>query len=298
MAARRLGVGCAAVLAALLAGLLVIGGSMENHFLYFPTRALTSTPRDLGLAAEDLDLHAADGPRLRGWRLHAAGIGNREPGIEARGGNRSPASDSRRPARRVALLYFHGNAGNAGDRLDRARILVERLGLDVFLVDYRGYGLSEGEPSEAGLYRDARAVYAAALDRGFAPDRIVLFGESLGSAVAVDLAAGSACAGAVLETPFLSIAEMARVHYPFVPGFLIRSRYDNAAKIARVSAPKLFLVAERDEVAPPDQGRRLFDLAAAPKTLYVIPGAAHNDTYVVGGEAYWRKWEEFLASLP
>jgi fermentation-respiration switch protein FrsA (DUF1100 family) len=264
--------GCGALGAGLLAGLLVIGWSLERHFLYFPTRALSSTPAEHGLAAEDLDLRADDGVRLRGWRLRGAG--------------------------RRALLYFHGNAGNAGDRLDRARFLVERLGLDVFLVDYRGYGLSEGEPSEGGIYRDARAVLRAAADRGFAPDRVVLFGESLGSAVAIDVAAESAPAGVVLETPFLSIAEMARVHYPFVPGFLIRSRYDNAAKISRVAAPKLFLVAERDEVAPPDQGRRLFELAPPPKTLYVIPGARHNDTYLVGGESYWRKWEEFLSILP
>lgn len=271
MAARRPGPGCAAALAALAGGLLVIGWSMESHFLYFPTRALASTPRELGLAAEDLDLRAGDGVRLRGWRLRGSG--------------------------RLALLYFHGNAGNAGDRLGRARILVQRFGLDVFLVDYRGYGLSEGEPSEAGLYRDARAVHAAAAQRGFGPERIVLFGESLGSAVAIDLATESACAGVVLETPFLSIAEMARVHYPFVPRFLIRSRYDNAAKIAHVEARKLFLVAERDEVAPPEQGRRLFELASPPKRLYVIPGAAHNDAYVVGGEAYWTAWEEFLGQV-
>jgi len=265
---RRIAFGRRALGAALVAGLLVIGWSLERHFLYFPARALSSTPAEHGLAAEDLDLRAEDGVRLRGWRLRGGG--------------------------RRALLYFHGNAGNVGDRLDRARILVERLGLDVFLVDYRGYGLSEGEPSEDGLYRDARAVYAAARDRGFGADRMVLFGESLGSAVAIELAAETACAGVVLETPFLSISEMARVHYPFVPGFLIRSRYDNAAKISRVDAPKLFLVAERDEVAPPEQGRRLFELAPPPKTLYVIPRAAHNDTYVVGGEDYWRKWEEFL----
>jgi uncharacterized protein len=264
--------GCWALGAALLAGLILIGWSLERHFLYFPTRALSSTPEAHGLAAEDLDLRAGDGVRLRGWRLRGEG--------------------------KRALLYFHGNAGNVGDRLDRTRILVERLGLDVFLVDYRGYGLSDGEPSESGLYSDARAVYDAARQRGFDSARVVVFGESLGSAVAIDLAAESPCAGVVLETPFLSIAEMARVHYPFVPGFLIRSRYDNAAKIARVAVPKLFLVAERDEVAPPEQGRRLYELAPAPKTLYVIPGARHNDTYLVGGEGYWSRWEEFVDSLP
>jgi fermentation-respiration switch protein FrsA (DUF1100 family) len=100
-----------------------------------------------------------------------------------------------------------------------------------------------------------------------------------------------------LETPFLSIPAMAREHYPFVPAFLIRSRYDNERKVASIAVPKLFLVAERDEIAPPSHGRRLFEIASDPKTLYVIPGAGHNDTYVTGGEAYWRAWKQFLLGL-
>ena len=265
----KLSIGAWLVAALAIGGLVVIGWSLENHLLYFPTRALASTPASHGLPFEDLSLATADGVRLRGWRIR--GSGHR------------------------ALLFFHGNAGNVGDRLDRARILVQRLGLDVFLVDYRGYGASEGSPSEDGLYRDARAIHRAARERGFAPERIVVFGESLGSAVAVDLAGSEACAGLILETPFLSIAAMAREHYPFVPGFLVRSRFDNAAKIGSIRAPKLFLVAERDAVAPADQGRGLYELAAPPKTLFVIPGAGHNDTYATGGEAYWREWETFLS---
>jgi uncharacterized protein len=166
----------------------------------------------------------------------------------------------------------------------------------VFLVDYRGYGRSEGSPTEDGLYRDARAVYGKALERFHAP-QIVLFGESLGSAVAIQLATEQPAAGVVLETPFLSIAAMARKHYPFVPAFLIRSRYENDRKIGSVAAPKLFLIAERDEVAPPEQGRRLYDLASEPRTLFVIPGSGHNDTYVTGGEAYWKAWAKFLGDL-
>ncbi len=243
---------------------------MEGRFLYFPTRTLAAKPESFGLRADELSLLAEDGVRLHGWWIK--GVGGR------------------------ALLFFHGNAGNAADRLDRARILNERLGLDVFLVDYRGYGKSEGDPSEEGLYRDARAVYDHALSR-FHANQVVLFGESLGSAVAIQLATEQTSAGVVLETPFLSIPAMARRHYPFVPGFLIRSRYDNEEKIASVSAPKLFLVAEKDEIAPPEHGRRLFELAREPKTLFVIPGSGHNDTYVTGGEAYWREWVKFLGSL-
>ncbi len=253
------------------AGLLAVGSGMEDRFLYFPTRDLASTPAAHGLTAENLKVEAEDGVELSGWWIR--GRGER------------------------ALLFFHGNAGNIADRLDRAKILCERLGLDVFLVDYRGYGNSRGSPSEDGLYRDARAIHAAALARGFRPESIVLFGESLGSAVAIQLALDRPSAAIVLEAPFLSLAAMAREHYPFVPTFLLRSRYDNAAKVPGVSPHKLFLVAARDEIVPPEQGLKLFELAKEPKTLYVIPGAGHNDTYLTGGEAYWKAWEKFLEGL-
>jgi hypothetical protein len=254
------------------AALLAIGMKLENSLLFFPSRTLDSSPEDYGLAAEVVEPETEDGVRLFGWWIRGEG--------------------------RRAVLFFHGNAGNAADRLERAKILHDRFGLDVFLVDYRGYGRSEGSPSEAGLRRDARAIYEAARSRGFPPERIMAFGESLGSAVAAGLAAERSCGAVVLETPFLSIRAMARRHYPFVPGFLVRTRFDNAEAIAAVAAPKLFLVAGRDEVVPPEQGLRLHALAPEPKTLFVIPGAGHNDTYLVGGEAYWKVLGDFLAGLP
>ena len=261
----------AAWILAVAGGLLAILWGLENQLLYFPSRTVSASPQAFGLTSEELSLPSGDGVILRGWRIRGTG--------------------------RRALLFFQGNAGNVSDRLDRARIINRRFGLDVFLVDYRGYGRSTGAPDEEGLYRDARAVYAAALERGFPPKRILLFGESLGSAVAIDLAAEKPSGGVILETPFLSILAMARVHYPYVPRFLVRSRFDNAAKIGAIHSPKLFLVAQRDEIAPPAQGRDLFERAPQPKTLYVIPAAGHNDTYVTGGEAYWREWEKFLASV-
>jgi len=244
----------------------------QDRLLYFPTRRLAATPQALGLPSDDVTVTTEDGERLQGWWIRGSG-------------------------RRV-VLFFHGNAGNIGDRLERAKILSQRFGLDVLLVDYRGYGGSSGSPSEEGLYRDARAVYRAAVAGGFEPRRIVLFGESLGAAVAIDLASKWACAGVVLETPFLSIPELARLHYPFVPASLVRSRFDNLAKIADVAAPKLIFVAERDEVAPPSHGRRLWETARGVRELFVIPGAHHNDTYAVGGEPYWNAWERFLGELP
>ena len=269
MTAGLLAVGVLLLAFVLLLAILVF---RQGRLLYFPTQALATAPAAFGLRADELSLRTEDGVRLHGWWIKGEG--------------------------RRALLFFHGNAGNVADRLERAKILNERFGLDIFLVDYRGYGRSEGSPSEEGLYRDGRAVYREAINRGFGADRINVFGESLGSAVALQLALDRPCAALVLETPFLSIPAMAREHYPFVPVFLIRTGFDNEAKIAAVTVPTLLIIAESDEIAPPAHGRRLFELAHGPKQLFVIPGAGHNDTYVVGGEAYWKAWERFFATLP
>ncbi|HKD17584.1 MAG TPA: alpha/beta hydrolase [Thermoanaerobaculia bacterium] len=264
-----LAIGIVLLAAVLFAAVFVLG---QNRLLYFPTRRYATTPAALGLDADDLAVVTEDGVRLEGWRIRGAGT--------------------------KALLFFHGNAGNIADRLERAKMLNARFGLDVFLVDYRGYGRSQGSPSEEGLYRDARAVYRAAAAAGFRPEQIVVFGESLGAAVAVDLARSHPSAGLVLEAPFLSVPAVAHVHYPFVPTFLVQSRFDNLAKIADVAAPKLIFVPELDEVIPPSHGRRLFEAAQGARELSVVPGAHHNDAYLVGGEAYWRAWEKFLAAIP
>jgi hypothetical protein len=251
--------------------LLVVMSLMENRFLYFPVRRLDATPVDYGLRSEELRLTASDGVRLHGWWIRAGG-------------------------ERVVLL-FHGNAGNVSHRLDRAKLFAERLGVDLFLVDYRGYGRSEGRPSEPGIYRDGLAIYDAALERGFPPERIILMGESLGCAVAIEVALARPCAAVALETPFLSVPALARRHYPFVPAFLVRSKFDAESKIGGLAVPKLILAAEHDEIAPLSHARRLFELAAPPKDLYVIPGAGHNDTYAVGGGPYLFAWRRFLAAI-
>jgi len=256
---------------------------LEDRLLYFPLRRLDALPADYGLRSEELSPIASDGVRLHGWWIHG-------------GGDR-------------VLLLFHGNAGNVSHRLDRAKLFAENLGVDLFLVDYRGYGRSAGRPSETGLYRDGLAIYDTAVERGFPAERIVLFGESLGCAVAVEVALarqgdrGTARspaegpAGIALETPFLSVPALARVHYPFVPGFLVRSRYDTQSKIARVRSSKLFVAAALDDVAPAAHARRLFELAKPPKELLVVPGAGHNDAYVAGGEDYLAVWRRFLDAI-
>ena len=266
---RRAGCGIAALLAT--AALILMLNGIEASFIYFPQREYAARPEDFGLRADTLSLESAGGVRLQGWWLHGKG--------------------------ESALLYFHGNGGNISHRLERAKLFVEPLGLDVFLVDYRGYGGSGGKPDENGLYADAEAILRAAGERGFPPDRVVLFGESLGCAVAIETALRHPCRAVILETPFLSIAAMARAIYPFLPRFVIRTRFDNEAKITRVVAPKLIVAAERDEVVPPGHARRLFELAAAPKELYVIPGSGHNDTYLAGGREYLEVWKKFLSGL-
>ena len=267
LTASFLAAGLVVIAAVLFVAVFVLG---QNRLLFFPTRRLGSSPAALGLDADELSIVTEDGVRLYGWWIRGEG-------------------------KRV-LLFFHGNAGNIADRLERAKIVHARFGLDVFLVDYRGYGLSQGSPSEEGLYADARAVYRAAVTAGFRPEQIVVFGESLGAAVAVDLAWRWPCAGLVLEAPFTSLPAVAKVHYPFVPTFVVRNRFDNLSKIADVAAPKLIVVPELDDVIPPIHGRRLVETARGARELVVVPGAHHNDAYLVGGEAYWKAWEKFLAA--
>ena len=242
--------------------------ALESSLIYFPARELAARPADYGLEAEELRVTAADGVGLHGWWIKGRG--------------------------ETALVWYHGNAGNISHRLENARALVERFGLDIFLVDYRGYGLSEGAPSEPGLYADGLAVYDEARAKGFAPGAIVLFGRSLGASVAVEVALAREARAIILETPFRSLPAMAREHYPFVPTFLVRSRYDTEAKIARLRIPVLVLHGDRDEIVPLSHARRLFDLAPEPKRFFLIRGAGHNDTYFAGGEAYFGAWRRFL----
>jgi hypothetical protein len=258
---------------ALVTGLML---AFERQLIYFPARALDMEPAALGLRHEELQLVAEDGVRLHGWFLPVPG------------------------ARRVVLVC-HGNAGNISHRLERALLMQRELGVSVLLFDYRGYGRSEGTPDEAGTYADARAAHRWAVDSArVEPRDLLLFGESLGAAVATQLALERPAGALVLESAFTSIPDMALAAYPFLPpvGGLIRTRYETLGKLPKLSLPLLVLHGERDEIVPLSQGRRLFEAAGEPKRLFVIPGAGHNDTYAAGGEAYWRVLREFLGSLP
>ena len=193
-----------------------------------------------------------------------------------------------------ALLFLHGNAGNASHRLPNAGELAA-LGADVLLLDYRGYGLSEGRPSEAGVYADARAALAHLVEeRGVPGRRVVLFGRSLGGAVAVDLARDRELAGVILESTFSSGADVARAAFTLPFAALVRDRWNSAAKIGRVRAPLLFFHGEEDDIIPIGLGRALYDAAPEPKEFFPIPRAGHNTTVEMGGRRYFARIADFL----
>ena len=243
--------------------------SMEARFIYYPARTLAADPASAGMKFRDVTFTAADGVRLHGWLI---------PG-------RTPTT----------LLYAHGNGGNIGDRVTIARLLVDALGVGVFMYDYRGYGRSEGAPSEAGLVSDALGARAALLREGVAPAHIVYYGRSLGAAVTVDLALAEPPRGVVLESPFASVRAMANSVLPGA-GYVFRTRWDSLAKIPRLAAPLLVLHSEADEVIPYTQGKALFDAAPPPKTFFTIRGARHYEMEAAWSE-YWAAWRAFLDGL-
>jgi fermentation-respiration switch protein FrsA (DUF1100 family) len=192
-------------------------------------------------------------------------------------------------------LYLHGNAGNVTHRLLQIRELTA-AGSSVLMLDYRGYGKSEGSPSERGLYRDADAAYQYLRDRGYRSPQIVLQGESLGPAVAVDLASRNECAGVVLEAAFTSGRDVAGTVLPLV-GPLIFRGFDSRHQIAKIRAPILFFHGERDDIIPLKLGRALFNAAAEPKTFLEVPIAGHNDLVETAGEDYRKALHQFYDRL-
>jgi len=244
---------------------------LVDSVIFQPSPGIDLRPSDLGIQAEQVALDS-EGVRIHGFYL--------------------PTDRARRNAR--AILFLHGNAGNASHRLPNAAELA-RLGADVLLIDYRGYGMSEGTPSESGAYADARAGLAHLTEeRGFPEQRIVLFGRSLGAAVAVDLARDTDLAGVILESTFSSAADVARATMGPVLAYLARGRFDSASKIDRIRSPLLFFHGDRDQIVDYELGRRLFELAPEPKQFETISGAGHNDTVEVGGRPYFARIAQFL----
>jgi hypothetical protein len=249
--------------------------TMQRRLMYFPTGGVP-TPGEIGLTGvEAVIFETSDGLTLSGWFVPAPGT--------------SP---------RVTVLVFNGNAGNRAHRGPLAAAL-HRHGLQVLLFDYRGYGGNPGTPTKRGLSADSRAARAYLAGR---PDvdrsRIVYFGESLGTAVAVDLAVEHPPAALVLRSPFTSIADVGRHHYPFLPvRLLLLDRFAAIDQIQRIRAPLLVIAGGHDRIVPVANSRRLYDAAVAPKTLLVLPDADHNDHELLAGEEMVRTIVRFLQPL-
>jgi len=247
---------------------------LDQLFVYHPDAwEDRDWARISGLPLEDVWFPATDGTRLFGWYVESSG---------------SPA----------VLLWCHGNAGNIINRLDNLRELYH-LGLSVFLFDYRGYGRSQGRPSEEGLYQDALGAYAHVTGtRRIRPERIVLFGRSLGAAVAGEVASQRPVAGLILESSFPSVEALARFHYFGLPvHWLIGARFNLADKLKHVSVPILVIHGDQDEIVPIHLGRQVFEAAKDPKAFYVVPGADHNNLYLVGGRAYFQRLKRIVEEV-
>jgi len=240
-----------------------------DYLLFYPTVGVDYTPDELGIRADSFHLATEDSVRVHAFYL------------PARGADR-------------ALLFLHGNAGNASHRLPNAELLAS-MGVAVLLLDYRGYGLSDGTPSAPGLQADARAGLAHLVEeRGFPLERIVIFGRSLGGAVAIELARGRPLAGIIVESTFSSLRDMvARFIGPFAELISMR-RFDSIAHVHELRAPLLALHGDEDEVVPYDLGLRLFEAAPEPKAFETLEGARHNDTVQRGGKRYLERIEHFL----
>ena len=249
----------------------------QSSLLYLPgmpSRELTASPRDIGLIHEDVRLLTDDGVDLHGWYI---------PTERARG----------------TLLFFHGNAGNISHRLESLQIF-HQLGLNVLIFDYRGYGQSQGQPGERGTQLDALAAWHHLVDiRGESPDRIVLFGRSLGGALAAWLAARVQPGALILESAFISVPELAAELYWWLPArWLSRLQYNTRNYLAEVHCPVQVIHSREDEIIPYRHGQSLYEAAHPPRTFLELRGD-HNTGFIVSGDNYMRGLETFLtAHLP
>ena len=239
-----------------------------------PSRELVASPQEIGLNYENIELRTEDGVRLHGWHI---------PAVSTRG----------------TLLFFHGNAGNISHRLDSIRIF-HKLNLSVFIFDYRGYGRSEGSPSEAGTQSDARAAWRFLTEeRGIAPGKIIVFGRSLGAAVAAQLATHTQPGALIIESAFTSVPDVAAEIYWWLPvRWLTRFDYATRDYVAQGQGPVLVVHSPEDEIIPYRHGEAIFTAAHAPKEMLRLRGG-HNDGFLLSGEHYVQGLDGFLSrNLP
>lgn len=242
----------------------------ERRSVYFPLAEIEATPQDISLSYEDIIFETKDNIKLSAWFI--------------------PVN-----APRATLIFCHGNGGNISHRLEKIKIFYD-LNLNVFIFDYRGYGKSGGRPTEKGLYRDAEAAYDYLVgNKKIRQEKIVVFGESLGSAVAVDLASKKPISGIIIEGGFTSARDMAKRIYPLLPTFIYTVRFDSYAKIKNVKSPKLFFHSKNDEIVPFVLGKKLFEKADSGEFVEIIGG--HNTAFLDCKKLVISKIEEFLKQI-
>lgn len=251
--------------------LLFTGCGLENRLIFHPRTEILRTPRDVGLAYQDIYFTTADNVRLNGWFIP-------------------------HPQASVTMIWFHGNAGNIADRVDNIKLLHDRTGINIFIFDYRGYGRSPGSSSETTTYLDGEAaMHFVRAQLQVESKNLVIFGRSLGAAVAAEMASRHDSRAVILESPFVSIKEMAKVVLPAVPiGRLLSAKFDVIEKVGKITAPMLVLHGDQDEIIPFEHGQNVFAAAHEPKQFYPIKGAGHNDTFIVGGNAYYERLRSFI----
>ena len=259
------------ILAAAYGGLVLLIYIFQSHLVFYPGtgREIIATPARIGLPYEDLHLQTSDGISLHGWYIPA-------------------------PQPRGTVLFLHGNAGNISHRLDSVEMF-HRLGYSTLIFDYRGYGNSGGSPTEQGTYRDAEAAWRYLVEQRNIPScHIVLFGESLGGAVAAWLAACQKPAALVIASGFTSVPDLAQHIYPFLPvRWLARIRYDTREYLRSVAAPVLIAHSPEDEIIPFEHGRALFAAASSPRQFLELAGG-HNDGFIFMRESWVKVLGDFL----
>ena len=252
---------------ALILGLLLLN---QNRLIFRPSRDFPLKPSQFALQPEEVHFKSADGTDLHGWFFSSV--------------ENAPY-----------LLFCHGNAGNISDRLPNIKLLLE-IPINAFIFDYRGYGLSQGKPTEKGVYEDAEAAYEFLHKKKRAkPELITVFGRSLGGAIAIELALRKPVGSMILESTFYSLKDLVgrifpyMLFYPFIP-----SRFNNGEKIKNIHVPVLFIHGDADTTVPWTQGKKLFEAANHPKEFWLVKGAHHTDAYEINPTEYLSRLRDFI----
>ena len=246
---------------------------LERNFVFFPVRTLPDAPSDTNVTFEDVFFLSCDRYWIHGWFI--------------------PGSS------KYTLLWFHGNGGNISHRMEEILMMHDSLEINIFIFDYRGYGRSEGKPSEQGVYRDAKAAIKYIQNRPEVDSsRIIYFGRSLGAAIAIHSASTHPPSRMILVAPFTSLSDIASLKFPHLPlKWLTRNRYNTISKIQKVHTSLLIMHGDLDDVVPLTHSSRIFDTANQPKRLRVLVGAGHNDTHSIDPYNYWNILKDFIDTI-